>query len=191
MEIKLGAGDVEAARAAVEELDAIAAAFDSPYLRAVVEYARGCLQLADNDAESACVSLRRAWLAWHELAAPYEAARVRLQMARACGRLGDHDTAEIELDAARHVFERLGATPALQQLRELTGRSASATPGGLTPREVEVLRLLATGATNREIADGLVISDKTVARHVSNMFTRLGVSSRAAATAYAYEHDLV
>jgi DNA-binding CsgD family transcriptional regulator len=191
VEIKLAAGAVEDARAAVDELDEIAAAFDSPYLRAVVGHARGSVLFADGDAEAACVALRRAWLAWHELDAPYEAARVRLQMARACSRLGDHDTAEMELDAARRAFEQLGAVPALEQIRQLVGRAAPPTIGGLTSREVEVLRLVATGATNREIADTLVISDKTVARHVSNMFTKLGLSSRAAATAYAYEHDLV
>jgi len=189
--IKLAAGDVEDARAAVDELDEVAAAFDSPYLRALIGYARGCVLLADGDAGAACVELRRAWLAWHELKAPYEAAQVRLEMARACGQLGDHDTAEMELDAARRVFEQLGAVPALEHVRELMGRAAPPTVGGLTPREVEVLRLVATGATNREIADSLVISDRTVARHVSNTFTKLGVSSRAAATAYAYEHDLV
>ncbi len=191
VDIKLAAGDFEDARAAMHELDEIAAVFDSPYLRAVVGYARGSVLLADGDAGAACVALRRAWLAWHELAAPYETARVRLLMARAFSQLGDHDTAEMELDAARRVFEQLGAAPALEQVRELIGRAAPRTIGGLTAREVEVLRLVATGATNREIADTLVISDKTVARHVSNMFTKLGLSSRAAATAYAYEHDLV
>ena len=191
VDIKLAAGDVEDARAAVNELAEIAAAFDSPYLRAVVGYAHGSVLLADDDPAAACVALRRAWVAWHELQAPYETARVRLQMARAYSQLGDHDTAEMELDAARRVFEQLGAAPALEQVRELMGRAAASTSGGLTPREVEVLRLLATGATNQEIADTLVISDKTVARHVSNMFTKLGLSSRAAATAYAYEHDLV
>lgn len=191
VEIKLAAGDIDDARTAVDELDAIAAAFDSSYLRALVEYARGCVHLGDGDAQAACAALRRAWLAWHELEAPYEAARVRLQMARACARLGDSDTAQMELDAARQVFEQLGAAPALEQLREVTGHTPSRPLRGLTPREVEVLRLLATGATNREIADSLVISDKTVARHVSNMFTKLGVSSRAAATAYAYQNDLV
>lgn len=189
--IKLAAGDVEDARAAVDELDEIAAVFDSPYLRAVVGYARGCVLLADGNAGDACAELRRAWLAWHELDAPYEAARVRLQMARACRQLGDHDTAEMELDAARRVFEQLGAVPALEEVRALMSRAAPPTVGGLTPREVEVLRLVATGATNREIADRLVISDKTVARHVSNLFTKLGLSSRAGATAYAYEHDVV
>jgi len=191
VDIKLAAGDIEDARAAVAELGEIAAAFDSPLLRAMVGYAHGSVLLADGDPAAACVALRRAWVAWHELEAPYEAARVRLQMARACSQLGDHDTAEMELDAARSVFEQLDAAPALEHARELMGRAAPPATGGLTPREVEVLRLVATGATNREIADSLVISDKTVARHLSNMFTKLGLSSRAAATAYAYEHDLV
>ncbi|MGW0732360.1 LuxR C-terminal-related transcriptional regulator [Streptomyces sp. NPDC002851] len=194
VEIELVAGAVEDAQLAVDELEKIAAGFDSPYLRAVVAHARGSLLLAAGEPEAACAALRRAWVAWHELGAPYEAARVRLQMARACSRIGDHDTAEMELEAARRVFEQLGAVPALEQVREFmrrSGRGAQPGPGGLTPREVEVLRLVATGASNREIADRLVISDKTVARHMSNMFTKLGISSRAAATAYAYEHDLV
>jgi DNA-binding CsgD family transcriptional regulator len=191
VEIELAAGENDHARAAVAELADIAAAFDTPYLRAVVGYARGCVLLADGDASGATRALRRAWLAWHELDALYETARVRLQMARACRRFGDHDTAELELDAARRIFEQVGAAPALAQLRELTGAAVPSGACGLTPRELEVLRLVATGATNREIADRLVISDKTVARHVSNTFAKLGVSSRAAATAFAYEHDLV
>jgi DNA-binding CsgD family transcriptional regulator len=191
VEITLAAGANEDARAAVAELDDIVAAFGTPYLRAVVGYARGCLLLADGDAGRANRALRRAWVAWHELDAVYETARVRLQVARACRRLGDHDTAELELDAARRIFEQLGAAPALEQVRSLTGRPAPAGGCGLTPREIEVLRLVATGARNRDIADSLVISDRTVARHVSNMFSKLGVSSRAAATAFAYEHDLV
>lgn len=111
-------------------------------------------------------------------------------IARACRALGDDDTAAAELDAARATFEELEAAPALQAVAALV-EEAAGPPGGLTPREVEVLRLVATGATNREVADALVISQKTVARHLSNMFTKLGVSSRAAATAWAYEHDVV
>ncbi|MCH0569079.1 response regulator transcription factor [Streptomyces sp. MUM 136J] len=191
-EIEIAAGAVEAARDAVDELDRIAAGFDSPYLRAVVAYAHGCLLLAAGEPGAACTALRSASAAWHELDAPYETARVRLQLARACLRVGDHDTAGMELQAARRVFERVRATPALEEVRRLLGQGSGAAPvpGGLTPREVEVLRLVATGASNREIADRLVISDRTVARHLSNMFTKLGVSSRAAATAYAYEHGL-
>lgn len=191
VEISLAAGEVETARSATGELRRIAAEFDSPYLRAVVGYAYGSVLLADGDPAAACAALRRAWVAWRELDAPYEAARVRLLMARACRQLGDHDTAEMELDAARRAFLDLGAVPALEQARELAGSLASRAPGGLTPREVEVLRLVATGASNREIADTLVISTKTVARHLANIFAKLGVSSRAAATAYAYEHGLV
>jgi DNA-binding CsgD family transcriptional regulator len=191
VEIKLGTGDHEDARAAVAELDDLVAAFDTPYLRAVVGYARGCVLLAGHDAAGAIIALRRAWVSWHELDALYETARVRLQVARACRLLGDHDTAELELDAARRIFEQLGAVPALDQVRSLTAHAASAGACGLTAREIQVLRLVATGATNREIADSLVISDRTVARHVSNMFSKLGVPSRAAATAFAYEHDLV
>jgi ATP/maltotriose-dependent transcriptional regulator MalT len=191
VEITLAAGANEDARMAVAELDDVVAAFDTPYLRAVVGYARGCVLLADGDAGRANRALRRAWVAWHELDAVYETARVRLQVARACHQLGDHDTAELELDAARRIFEQLGAAPALEQVRSLTGRAAPSGACGLTAREIEVLRLVATGATNRDIADDLVISDRTVARHVSNMFAKLGVSSRAAATAFAYEHDLV
>ncbi|WP_205856663.1 LuxR C-terminal-related transcriptional regulator, partial [Phytoactinopolyspora endophytica] len=191
VEIALATGDVEAAWTATDELEKIAADFDSPYLRAVAGSARGSALLAEGEPAEACVSLRRAWLAWCELEAPYEAARVRVLMARACGRLGDHDTAEMELDAARLVFEELGAEPALAHVADLSRRMAARGPCGLSQREVEVLRLLATGATSRAIADTLVISEKTVSRHLSNMFTKLGVSSRAAATAYAYEHDLL
>lgn len=116
---------------------------------------------------------------------------MRLLMAQACNELGDHDTAEMGLDAARRSFQELGAAPALARLEELSGRAAPRAPGGLTAREEQVLRLVADGATNRQMADALAISEKTVARHLSNTFTKLGVSSRAAATAWAYEHHLV
>jgi ATP/maltotriose-dependent transcriptional regulator MalT len=190
VEILLAAGDLEAARVGVDELEAIAADFDSVYLQAVAAQGRGGVLLAAGDAAAACVALRRAWRAWQELDAPYDAARVRLLMAQACRRLDDHDTADMELDAARRVFEQLGAAPALARAAELARAPCQAPPGGLTPREVEVLRMVATGASNRQIADTLVISEKTVARHLSNMFTKLGVHSRAAATAWAYEHAL-
>ncbi|MDP9020807.1 MAG: LuxR C-terminal-related transcriptional regulator [Actinomycetota bacterium] len=190
-EIVLASGDVGAARVAADELEELAADFDTPYLRAVAAQAAGAVLLAEGDAQAACDVLRGAWTAWRELDAPYEAASVRVLMAQACQQLGDHDTAEMELDPARRVFEQLRAAPALARVAALSRRASLRAPGGLTPREVEVLRLVATGATNREIADTLVINEKTVARHLSNMFTKLGVSSRAAATAYAYEHDLV
>ncbi|WP_300012807.1 LuxR C-terminal-related transcriptional regulator [Pseudonocardia sp.] len=190
VEIVLASGDVAAARPAVEELDELGGELDAPYLRAVAGSARGAVLLADGDARAACRVLRRAWTAWQELDAPYEAARVRVLMAQACGELADHDTASMELDAARRVFEQLGATPSLARVAELSGTTTPDAPGGLSPREVEVLGLVATGATNREVADRLIISEKTVARHVSNIFGKLGVTSRAAATAYAVRHEL-
>jgi DNA-binding CsgD family transcriptional regulator len=189
VEIKLAVGEIEPAREALGELETSAAGFDSPYLRALTGSARGAVLLAEGDAVGACAVLREAWTAWHEIGAMHEAARARLLIARSCAAAGDDDTARMELDAARRVFAQLGAAPDLERVRELAG---GRTPDcGLTPREVEVLRLVATGATNRQIAETLVISDKTVARHLSNMFTKLGLTSRAAATAYAYEHDLV
>lgn len=190
VEIVLAAGDVDSGRVAADDLDQLAADFGTAYLRAVAASARGAVDLAAGDARAACGVLRHAWRLWQEVDAPYEAARVRLLIAQAYRRLDDHDTAEMELDAACRVFENLGATPALAHM-DLSGAARPVAAGGLTSREAEVLRLVATGMTNRQVADRLVISDKTVARHVSNIFVKLGLSSRAAATAYAYEHDLV
>jgi DNA-binding CsgD family transcriptional regulator len=128
---------------------------------------------------------------WQELEVPYEAARVRVLIGLACRQLGDQDGAEMELDAARWVFQELGAVPDVARAQALSRQAAAKPAGGLTARELEVLRHVATGKTNRSIAADLILSEKTVARHVSNIFTKLGLSSRAAATAYAYEHDLV
>ncbi|PSL04800.1 regulatory LuxR family protein [Haloactinopolyspora alba] len=190
-EIALARDDVTTARSATKQLEHIAATFGSPYLRAVVDYARGSVLLHDGDPADACAVLRRSKTGWQQLSAPYELGRVRLRMAQAYQRLAEHDAAEREVAAARRVFERLHAAPALGLADEIASLGSVYAVGGLTPREVEVLRLVATGATNRQIADTLVISDKTVARHMSNMFTKLGLTSRAAATAYAYEHHLV
>jgi len=191
VEIMLAARDVEAARISAGELSAIADDLDAPLLRAVAAHAQGAILLAEGDARAALDALRHAWNAWQELEAPYEAARVRALIGLACRELGDKDSEEMELDAARRVFQRLGATPDLARVKELSRTAAPKAAGGLTAREVEVLRLVAAGKTNRAIADELVISEKTVARHVSNIFTKLGLSSRSGATAYAYEHDLV
>ena len=128
---------------------------------------------------------------WRELEAPYEAARVRVLVGLGCRALGDEEAAAMELDAARIVFVQLGATPDLERLQALMGREAASRAHGLTVRQLQVLRLLATGTTNRAIAGELVVAEKTVDRHVSNIFTKLGVSSRAAATAYAYQHRLL
>jgi DNA-binding NarL/FixJ family response regulator len=190
-EIALAAGDVPTARAAAHELSEIAAAFDAPVLHAISAQATGAVLLAEDEPRAALHALRPAWKAWQELEAPYEAARVRALIGLACRKLGDEDTAAMELDTAYRALQQLGAKPDLAWVDGLLRAPARKGEGGLTPREVEVLRLVAEGKTNRAIADQLVISEKTVARHVSNIFTKLGISSRSAATAYAYQHDLV
>jgi DNA-binding CsgD family transcriptional regulator len=190
VEILLAAGDVEEARGACRELEAIAADYGGSMLSALAAHAGGAVELADGDARAALVPLRRAWQEWHELQVPYEAARSRVLIGLACRALGDEDTAELEFGSARRIFEELGAAPDLARLDPLVRRRVS-DASGLTPRELEVLRRVAAGETNKAIAAALVLSERTVDRHVSNIFTKLRVSSRASATAYAYEHDLV
>jgi len=190
VEIILAAGDVPAARTAAAELAGIAAAVDMPYLSAVSAHATGAVLLAEDRPQDALAPLRTAAATWSDLDAPYETARTRVLIARACAMLGDRDGAELELDAARLEFERLGAAPDLARLRKGAVTGSAGDRSGLTARETTVLRLVATGKTNKAIAGDLGISEKTVARHISNIFTKLGLSSRAAATAYAYEHGL-
>ncbi len=191
VEIMLAAGDVAAARAGADELGRIAGEIGAPLLRAVAAQSTGAVLLAEGRARDALAALRNASAAWREVGAPYEEARGRVLIGLAHRALGDGDTAALELDAARHAFRQLGAAPDLG--RTPAGRSSAAAggAGGLTAREVEVLGLVATGKTNRAIAGRLGISEKTVARHVSNIFTKLNLSSRAAATAYAYQNRLV
>lgn len=191
VEIMLAAKDVHAAHAAADQLAEIAGDFDAPLLHAAAAHARGAVLLAEGDARAALPLLRQAWTTWQEIEVPYEAARVRILMGLACRALGDQDAAEMELDAARWVFQQLGAAPDLARVEALSRTTAPNTAGGLSAREVQVLRLVATGKTNRAIAAELFISERTVERHVSNIFIKLDVSSRAAATAYAYEHQLV
>ncbi|MFN2555321.1 MAG: LuxR C-terminal-related transcriptional regulator, partial [Nitriliruptorales bacterium] len=191
VEIALAGNDVPAAREAADELVKVAADVDVPYLRAASMYATGAVAFAEDDAQTALAELRGAWTAWQELDAPYEAARTRVLLGLACGALGDQDGAAMELDAARWVFRQLGAVPDLARVEMLSRRVAADTASGLTARELQVLALVATGKTNREIAQKLVISDHTVRRHLQNIFAKLGVSSRAAATAYALQHHLI
>jgi ATP/maltotriose-dependent transcriptional regulator MalT len=191
VEIMLAVGDANEARAACAELEQIARGYDSAMLDAMVAQARGAVELTEGDAPAALVALRRAWQAWQELDAPYEGARVRELVGLACRALGDGDAAALELDAARAVLAELGARPDLARIEPLTGRVASGEAHGLTERELEVLRLVAAGKSNREIASELVISEHTVARHLQNIFAKLGVSSRTAASAFAFERDLV
>ena len=190
VEIMIASDDVAAARAAAMELQEIAENIDAPWLRAVAAHAAGATLVAERDGRNALTVLREAWAGWQELGAPYAGARVRVLMGLACRELGDHDAAEMEFDAAGWVFEQLGAGPDIGRVRALS-RRATAAQGALTGREVQVLRLVATGKTNRAVAAELFLSEKTVARHLSNIFTKLEVSSRAAATAYAYEHALM
>ncbi len=190
-EIMLAAGEVQAARGAADELSGIAATVGAAALRAVAAGATGSVLLAEGDSQAALQALRQAWRAWQELDAPYDAARVRVLIGVACRTLGDQDGAQLEFDAARRVFSELGAEPDVARVEEIATAAADTATGGLTGRETQVLRLVAAGKTNRAIASELVLSEKTVARHVSNIFTKLGVASRSAATAYAYEHDLV
>ena len=191
VEIVLAADDVSAARTAAGELSEIAADLGMPLLQAVAAHATGAVLLAEGDPRAALATLRRAWTAWRELQAPYEAARARVLMGLACRALGDTDTAELELDAACRVFQQLGAAPEIARVEAESRMAAPAAAGGLTAREVQVLRLVAAGKGNRAIAADLVISEHTVARHVQNIFAKLDVSSRSAATAYAFEHGLL
>jgi ATP/maltotriose-dependent transcriptional regulator MalT len=191
VEIMLAAEDPSAARVAADELAQIADDLRAPMLRAVSGQATGSVLLCEGDVHAALVVMRLALAVWRELDAPYEAARARVLIGLACRELGDRDAAGIELDAACSVFRQLGARPDLARVDALSPTVKSRTPMGLTGREVEVLALLATGKTNREIAAALVISEHTVARHVQNILAKLGVSSRTAASAFAFEHDLV
>ena len=192
VEIMLAADRVAEARAAADELSRLAAGADAALLRATAAHCEGAVLIAEGQSRAALDSLRDAWQTWQELAAPYEAAQTRILIGMACRAVDDHDTASLECEAARKAFEKLGAGPALARLEEIFGPDGRARADRMvTEREVEVLREVAAGRTNREIAGKLVISEKTVERHLSNIFTKLGVSNRAGATAYAYDHHLV
>jgi DNA-binding CsgD family transcriptional regulator/tetratricopeptide (TPR) repeat protein len=191
VEIMLALGDIDDARKACAELDEIAARWDSAMLHAMLAHARGAVQLAAGEPRASLVSLRRAFDAWQTLDAPYEVARTRVLLASACGALGDEDGRARELAAALAQFSALGARPDARHVETLIREGAPTDMHGLSGRELEVLRLVAAGRSNREIAATLVISEHTVARHVQNIFAKLHVSSRAAATAFAFEQQLV
>jgi DNA-binding CsgD family transcriptional regulator len=187
VEIVLAVGDAAAARAAADELRGISMELGTPLLRAHAARAQGAVLLVEGAYNAALVELRRAFNEFQALGVRYDAARTRLLVAEACAALGDREAAEMESSSARSAFEALGvpSTPST-----IVGPGGSL-PDGLTHREREVLVLLARGKTNRTIANELFISEMTVASHVSHIFTKLGVTSRSAAIAYAYDHDLV
>jgi DNA-binding CsgD family transcriptional regulator len=185
VEIMLATADVEEAARASDELDALAESMPSRLLAATAAHAAGTVRLAEDDPRAALIAARGAAEVWQELDAPYECARARELIGLACRALGDEDSAALELAAAREAFARLGATV---DVARLEGAGAG---HGLSPRELQVLTLVAAGATNKEIAAELVLSERTVERHVSNIFAKLSLSTRAAATAFAYEHGLV
>jgi DNA-binding NarL/FixJ family response regulator len=191
-QIAIAAGDLAMAAAYVDELEAVATEYGSPILLASAATARGRLHLASGDAAAACSTLRTALGRWQELSVPHEVATAHTLLGLACRDRGDHEAAVTSFAAATTVFDRLGAALDARLVRDLTAsRSRRALPGGLTEREAEVLRLVAAGDTNRDVATALYLSEKTVARHLSNIFTKIGVSSRAGATAYAFERGIV
>jgi DNA-binding NarL/FixJ family response regulator len=189
VEIGLAGGDRPAAMAAAQELGAIALDYGSVALEAAAAFAHGRIELADDHVPVALASLRRAWELWQAADCPFEAAEARRAFGLACRAAGDAEGADLALRSSLAGFERLGARAESARTAELLG--ARRPVAGLTAREVEVLRLVAAGNSNREVAAELYLSVKTVARHLSNIFCKIGVSSRAAATAFAYEHGLI
>jgi ATP/maltotriose-dependent transcriptional regulator MalT len=191
VEILVAAGDLETARRAADELARAASSFDAPFLLAISTHATGTVLLAEGKMKAALALLREAWALWQQLEMPFEQARARTLIAQVCERLDDRETARMHVQAARSVFDQLGAAPNLAELDRLTATRDVSWPGGLTDREIQVLSLVAAGETNRQIAVSLGISEHTVARHLSNIFDKLGLSSRTAVGAFAHKHKLV
>jgi len=190
VEIELAAGESAAARQGADELKASAMESEMPMLQAVASQADGAVLLAEGAATAALPVLRRAWTLWRGLGVPFEAARCRALVGLACRALGDEDSAQMDFETAHAELLELGAAPAAAWTGTLLREREKSSVGPLTPREVEVLRLVAAGKANRVIAGELYLSEKTVARHISNIFLKLGLQSRVAATRYAYEHGL-
>jgi DNA-binding NarL/FixJ family response regulator len=188
VDVSLARRDLATAQTARDELKRLSVTVDSIFLRAIADRADGSVLLAEGQPSAAVAAMRNSWRAWQELEAPYEAARVRVLIGDACRALGDEQSALMELDAARWVFERLGAKHDLLRLER--DSTPNPTAGGLSAREIEVLKLIAAGESNKQIASRLVISEHTVARHVQNMLQKLGCSSRSSLAVFAVEHHL-
>jgi len=187
-QVAIAAGDLDTARTASTELDQIVAGYVNPEHAAAALSTRGRLQLAEGDAADAVATLRHAVDRWRELNVPYEIATAQTLLGQALRDAGDENAATDSFAAAAKLFDQIGARLDAQQL---SGSGTPTLPAGLTEREVEVLQLVAAGKTNNEIAADLYLSAKTVSRHLSNIFTKIGVTSRASATAFAFEHGLV
>jgi len=188
--VMLVAGDINAAREAVAELAGIAAVYRAPGVQAELAAARGAVALSEDDPARALPLLRSAARTWREIDAPHAVATVSVLIGLACRAIGDDDGAQVEFESAKSTFARLGARPDLRRVEELL-RPAAAGPRGLSARELEVLRLVAAGRTNHAIAIELFVSERTVHRHLSNIFDKLGVHSRTAAASYAIQHRIV
>jgi DNA-binding CsgD family transcriptional regulator len=190
LEIMLACGDLDEARRARDQLCELASVFGADALQAVAAQADGAIAVAEGRADAAVESLRRAFGLWERLGAPYDAARVRVLIGHACRALGDDEAAGLELEAARSVFERLGAQPQLARMERPMEVVSSVQKAPLTARELQVLRLISTGRTNKEIAEELSLSERTIDRHVTNILSKLDVRSRTAATTWAFDHKL-
>jgi DNA-binding CsgD family transcriptional regulator len=191
VEIMIATGDLCAARAAADELTQMTSALNSPLLLASSAHVTGAVLVAEGKMKAALALLREAWASWQQLDTPYEAARTGVLIGRVCQALGDHESARMHFDAAASVFKRLCAAPDLAELERLTATRDTGPHSTLTDREREILSLVAAGETNRQIATALKISEHTVARHLSNIFDKLGVATRTAASAFAHKHKLV
>ncbi|HZC72698.1 MAG TPA: LuxR C-terminal-related transcriptional regulator [Jatrophihabitans sp.] len=188
VEVLIATGELDRARDATRELQEFAERFACTALTATAAQAAGRLELEADDPAGALPYLRKAIQLWSSLRCPYEAARTRVLVGRACAALDDAGTSANEYAAARRTFAELGTAPALDEVVRLSAPSRQA--GALTGREAEVLRLVASGKSNAQIAAALTLSERTVARHLSNIFAKIDVPSRTAAAAYAYEHGL-
>jgi DNA-binding CsgD family transcriptional regulator len=191
VEVMLAAGEIDEARGAWRELRELSDALDADALRAAAAEAEGAIALAEGKPDAAVGPLRRAFEAWTHFDVPYDAARARVLIGLACHSLRDEETTRLELAAARAVFDRLCARADLARIDRVSRPSTSREQSKLSPRERQVLRLIAEGGTNKAIAARLSVSERTVDRHVSNILLKLDVPSRAAAIAYAYEHEII